>query len=228
MMTFSESNTLGNNSISFGNLGVGKIRSVLSSFALASLVGGVSAAEPLISESEFPITRKAVCVQNNMPVLTAAQISSCESFVAAKKGQLNDLEKAVAVDGVCLERYRKDHISYYETCRRDLRSQYKMAAIKEPPEMTATKSTAVGSCAKGAAVGVGTLVFVHGLALLADFMGCAGACSVAASHWTVPSAVGAATVGCAGGVAVHVVDSLSGDEASGTVNQPLPRPRPSK
>ena len=202
-----------------------KLRSTFIGLALASAAEGAMALEPLIDPSEFPITRRAVCTYNKMPVKTAAEYGACEAYIAERKADAarksqnpyeTTEERLAAVDAACLARHEKRHISFYHACQSDLRKQYKIAGSKEsntqyaqaspaPQPTKKPESSAVGSCVRGAAIAGGTLLLVHGGALILDFVGCAGACTATVSAWTLPSATAGAAIGCATGVVTHGV-----------------------
>lgn len=190
-------------------------------------------ATPPIDPSEFPTTRKAICVLNKKPVTTPQDITACEAFVLAKSKNFSNEEVAAAVDAACLERHKAHHISYYDACRLDLYKNYNVTTAITTPAPAEDESTVVGSCAKGAAVGVVTGTIIHIGAFLLDIGGCMGACSAAAAAWTVPTVTGQIALGCAGGVAAHVIENStkspkSKDGAASEERPAIPKPAPRK
>jgi hypothetical protein len=174
--------------------------------ALTMLSTNAFAQEPLIAESEFPISRKAVCLHNNKPVATNDEFRLCEEFIKNRKDNFTDGEKKAAIHAVCYVRHKVSHVSHAEKCKADLGVFYKVATQSDaaaPPESSALKS-----CATGAAVGIGTKILIHGVALALDFAGCAGACTATAATWTLPAA-GAIAVGCASAVAADALEGTT-------------------
>ncbi|MEK7801033.1 MAG: hypothetical protein AAB276_01145 [Pseudomonadota bacterium] len=199
------------------------LNSIFAGSVFAILSSGVYAAERPVQESEYGLARKAICAQNKIYFSAPTESKACETFLDGHRN--TDNEKRAVIKAVCFDRHKTRKTENYRSCKRDFYAQYEMAPATKGASVgnavaannAGSGPTVLGSCAKGAAVSVVTNVFITAIAAGADlFLGCAGACSIAAAHYTIPSTVVQAGVGCAGGVALHAVEAVAGEPSNRT------------
>lgn len=187
-------------------------RSVFAGTALAIAGGGAFAAEPLAQKDEFATMSRGICAYHKRPSSSFAQLEACQEYVWSQRDNLTHEDKAAGIDAICERRHRKS-LDNYQSCKNDLYKTYRVAVAPVTPTLVSTRPSKteaanansedeanhLAACAEGVAISVGAVATVHVAAAVLDVLGCMGLCSAFA--WaSTPTALGAGTVGCAGGM----------------------------